>query len=637
MKKIVLFLIYSFVLTSIFAQTHDTIDLGDDVYTFLTIAQEKGYCKLDNAKPYTESYVISKLQEINENCNENEKEYATFYISRLEHKDGLDLKKLNIKIESNKENGSSSFNFGNTDEVFVSSGFYNKKQLNETGYEVFHNLEFFGDLGNYVSYRSTGYIGLTKMDLTQVGNDYSIGYWWYDKDWDKGNGLLEHERTINTYRNYSVLPYSYKKKWDGSIYYLSNLSGSGLKGWPVVNSLGFGMYGDLRTEFFNNRINIGMSRIDREWAGMDDGSSLVLNKKAAPFLGLDATFKIVDCFSLSTLTGFLEFPNADYINHNAWYLYDENEEDGRTKDYNTVDSYFFHNAFSIAMMNFDISNLHIDFGSTCIWPKRFEAGYLYPLIDNVVYQNSVGDYDNLGLFGDIKGILPGIGSLWASLFLDEAYSFHHNPFTKTRMMFAYQGGLKANIPLLPYTVLSLRYTKVEPYCYTHQAVKKQPYYNHYLSESYTNNGTSLGYYLQPNSDELFVRVDSKPKVGLGLGLQYQFIRHGADYGSGQVRGSSIWSELPNGDREKYYKYFLHDGAYEWSHIIAIDATYDFNKFKFPLQIFASAGYVYNYWTRSEGGMDTKTPYHKINTAEYPTINGVVVTVGIKAFSFANFQ
>lgn len=644
MKKILLVLILTFLSFSAFAQTHATVDLTDDVYKFLTISSDRGYCKLSNSKPYSESYILKKLQEIKENCNENEIEIVDYYLSRYEHKRGLDFNKMGIRFENDDENFPTTFTFANTTEGIMSSGFYNDSDINSTGYEILHHLQFFGDLGKNFSYRTTGFIGLTEIPLQQIGTDYEIGYWWYDNDWlyrnEEGKrvpGERKFKRTVNTYRNNSFLPYAYNKKWDGSVYYLSDLTGSGLEGWPEVCAIGLGMFGDIHGEFFDNRLEVGFARVEREWAGMDEGSSLVLNAKANPFLGLEIHAKLADYFSFSTMTGVLEFPNADYINHNAWYIYDPESENGRLKDYSTVDSYFFHNAFSIAMINVDIDYVHADFGSTCIWPKRFEMGYLFPLIDNVVYQNYVGDYDNLGLFGDLKGIYPGVGSAWISIFLDEMYSFKHNPFTKTRIMYAYQGGAKVNIPFLPFANFSTRYTKVEPYCYTHQAIKKQPYYSHYLAESYTNNGSSLGYYLQPNSDELFVRMDSKLKTGLGVGIQYQFIRHGADYGSAQVRGSSIWSELPTGDREIYYKYFLHDGAYEWTHIFALDASYDFNVKKVPVQIYGSIGYVYDYWTQSEGGMDEKTPYHKINTTEYPVKNGFVLTVGFKAFSFANFQ
>ena len=88
------------------------------------------------------------------------------------------------------------------------------------------------------------------------------------------------------------------------------------------------------------------------------------------------------------------------------------------------------------------------------------------MLDRVVYQNNVGDYDNLALFTNLKLRYPGIGSVWGSFYLDEMNSLTAKIFEKTRCMFAYQAGGKANIPFLPFTSISLRYTKVEPYCYT---------------------------------------------------------------------------------------------------------------------------------------------------------------------------
>jgi hypothetical protein len=204
-------------------------------------------------------------------------------------------------------------------------------------------------------------------------------------------------------------------------------------------------------------------------------------------------------------------------------------------------------------------------------------------------------------------------------------------------MFAYQAGTKANIPVLPFTTFTFRYTKVEPYCYTHQAIRKQPWYPGYISEAYMNNGRPLGYYLDPNSDEFFARLETRAFSAFKIGLQYQLIRHGADFGSGQVAGSSIWSEIPTGNREVYYKYFLHDGAYEWTNVIALDVAYDLNAYKIPLQLYCGAGYVYDYFTQSEKGSNTKSAYHKVNTSEYPTKNGVVLFVGFKAFNFALFH
>lgn len=658
MKKnlTLLLLVFTFIVP-VFAQTYTTVDLTNDVYSLLSMCEEKNYCeRLSSVKPYTESYILKilnqskdsileKMQNDNSYISKTELESIEYYISTFEPKNGLNFSTLSYRYAP--EDSQNSFEFSNRDELFVSSGFYDDSELNSTGYEIFHNFDFVGDFTKYLSYRITGFIGATRMPLQQVGDDYLIGYWWYD-DWDyTTNGENNQKRTINTYRNNSVLPYSYKKKWDGSIYYLTNVSYSGLKGWAFEHSLGFGMYAELRTSLLNDKLNIGIGRINRDWASMDLNSSLVLNSNAAPFLGIDAKVDLFDWISFSTLTGVMEFPNAKHINANAWFYRDfdstyVDEETGEIKyknHFSTVDSYFFQNLYSVGMLDLNFKYLQANFGSAVIWPKRFELGYMFPLVNHVVYQNSVGDFDNLALFGSIKGILPGIGNAWLSIYLDELSSFKSllkfDVFKKTRDMFAYQAGTRINVPFLPFTSVSFRYTKIEPYCYTHQSTPRQPWYDYYISESYTNNGKSLGYYLEPNSDEIFVRVESKPLPTATFGLQYQLIRHGADYGSGAVPGSSIWSELPVPSelRNSFYKYFLHDGTYEWTHTIALDASYIIKQSKIPLQIYGGIGYVYDFFTQSEKGANQKSPYHKINTVEYPTKHGCVMYFGLKLFAF----
>lgn len=666
MKKILtLFLLVFSFICPVFSQSHTTVDLTNDVYSILSMCEQKNYCEnLSITKPYTESYVlkllnqskdsiIEKMQKNDSFILKTELESVEFYISKFQHKKGLNLPELKYRYE--EENNPITFEVTNYDEFFISSGFYNDSSLNSTGFESYNNMNFFGDLGSSFSYRISGFLGATKMPLQKVGDDYLIGYWWYD-DWSDtykdfnsyiANRENHQKRTINTFRNNSVLPYSYKKKWDGSIYYLSNLTYSGLKGWAFELGLGFGMYAEIRASLLNNKVNIGIGRINRDWASMDENSSLVLNSNAAPFLGVDAKVDLFDWLSFSTVTGVMEFPNAKHINENAWFYRDfdatsSDEETGEKiykNHFSIPDSYFFQNLYSLGMLDLNFKYVHVDVGSAVIWPKRFDLGYMFPLLNYVVYQNSLGDFDNLALFGNIKGIIPGIGTVWFSAFVDEMSSVKNiltfKFFEKTRDMFAYQAGTRINIPFLPFTSFSFRYTKIEPYCYTHQSTTKQPWYDYYISESYTNNGRSLGYYLEPNSDEIFVRIESKPLPTATFGLQYQLIRHGADYGSGAVPGSSIWSELPvpSALRNTFNKYFLHDGAYEWTHTIALDASYTFNQFNVPLQIYGGIGYVYDFFTQSEKGENQKSPYHKINTEEYPIKKGCVMYFGLKLFAF----
>ena len=650
-RKFIISLAFVFFSIELFSQENITVDLEDEVYVFLELAESKGYCsRLSYVKPYTKKYIVSKLQDIKEyieasdsiKFKENELKTVDFYISRYTTQNGFDYTKMSYRREESIKGTPMSFEVNNTVESFVSSGVYNNSELNSTGFEIFENLNFIGDIGRQLSYRSTFYLGAVDMPLQQVGDDYLIGYWWYD-GW-KENPDKNIARTINSYRNNSVLPYSYKKKWDGSVYYFSNLSSNGLEGWPIEPAVGLGMLGELRTNLLDDKVSIGFSRLNREWGGMSSGSSLVYNYNASPFVAFDAGVNFFDWFSFQTLTGVLEFPNAAYINENAWYRITRDEDGNPEKDTSitdVVDSYFFQNVYSITMFNLDFKYIHFDFGSTCVWPKRFELGYMFPLIDKVIYQNNVGDYDNLALFANLKGYIPDIASLWGSFYLEEMNSLKPQLFEKTRCMFAYQGGAKTGIPFLPFTMITARYTKVEPYCYTHQAIRKQPWYDEYINEPYANNGHSIGYYLEPNSDELLIRIDSKPFTALSAGLQYQMIRHGADFGYAQVPGSSIWSELPIGNRNIYYKYFLHDGAYEWTHVIKLDGSYSFKAARIPFQISASIGFIYDFYTLSEefGSSENNyfvnksTPYHRVDDSVYQTKTGFVFSIGIKMFAF----
>ena len=146
-------------------------------------------------------------------------------------------------------------------------------------------------------------------------------------------------------------------------------------------------------------------------------------------------------------------------------------------------------------------------------------------------------------------------------------------------------------------------------------------------------GENIGYYLPPNSDELHVRVESSPLTALTAHLEYQFIRHGAEYGSQAVRGSSIYSELDPDGRDAMRKYFLHDGAYQWFHIVKIGGEYSLRKFKVPLTIYGDVGFVYSYFTVIKGtpNNNEKRDYHIADTSEYPTEFGAIVSGGLRLY------
>ena len=648
MKKIfcILLICTAFVLP-VFSQSNSTVDINDDIYLILKNAEMRGLCEtLPNVKPYTQNFIIKTIDTIINNLDgstskykKQEIEQLEFYKQKISYEEGLDLKKLLYRQENEKDGIPISFNLNLSEENFVSSGFYDKSSLNSFGYEAWGNLNIFGDIGNNLSYKVDGFVELTKMPLKKLGT-YEIGYWW---DWPE---TYENQiRTINKWKNYAVLPFSYKKHWDGSIYYLENVSASGLEGWPDKHSFAFGMLSEIHGTYKDGLIDYSAGRINREWGAMDNGSSLVFNQNARPMFALEASANLFDWLSFSTLTGFLEFPNQRHVAQNAWYITDEHDINGENKKM-VKDSYFFHNIFSIGMLDLNFKYVHWDFGSTVVMPNRFELGYSFPLLDRVVYQNNVGDYDNLALFSNLKLQYPGIGYIWGSFYLDEMNSISTKLFENTRCMFAYQGGMKVAFPFLPFTSVSIRYTKVEPYCYTHTALspsESQPYFSHFLSESYTNNGESLGYYLPPNADELNLRIETMPLNAATFSFGYQLIRHGVDWGSqsSMFSGSSIWSELitrikgSDGkeiNRGHLRKYFLHDGTYEWYNIFNIKAAYDLNSINLPIQVYCNIGYVHNWFTSINGQKPSKsTKYEKFSNSEYLENRGCVISVGLNLF------
>ncbi|WP_288906514.1 hypothetical protein, partial [uncultured Treponema sp.] len=92
------------------------------------------------------------------------------------------------------------------------------------------------------------------------------------------------------------------------------------------------------------------------------------------------------------------------------------------------------------------------------------------------------------------------------------------------------------------------------------------------------------------------------------------------------------------------KHFLHDGAYNWMHIISAGASYSTKKTKVPFNIYGSLGFLYSYYTMIDDEdyemtilgnhkADGNTKYHFVDNDEYPVQCGIVMTFGIKLWNF----
>jgi hypothetical protein len=600
-------------------QTHGSVAVDNPVYQILEQAALRGLCApLAGVKPYSRQAILAAITEILDADGSHQRfgklsdyerrileDARTMYIPMSS---GLDWQRGTYTFENDRSTGKIhlSGEVGLKAESSFSGGIYPRKPDAAWGTDIWLGFFFNGDLGDHFSYRFTMAGGIIRAPRVALGT-----YDTYYKNFTSEEPYRNQE--ITTYSQpLAFFPYAYKQSWDGSVLNYRDISGSYIA-WPSDLSVGDTMLPEITGSLLDGHIRYRGGRMDREWGAMARGSSLVLNQQATPFLALETTVSPFSWLYFSTLTGILEYYNAEGIKHSA-----------ATSQ----------NAFSISMLEINYQHyLHVDFGSTALWPKRFELGYLFPLTDNFFYQNVIGDFDNLALFCNLKGQYPGIGSLWFSLFLDEI-SVEPLFFEKDRAMYAFQTGTTVSIPWLPFAAVSLRYTKIEPYCYTHTRVTVPWYGQAPMETAYTNNGNGLGYYLPPNSDEVLLRFEALPLSRTRMHVQYQMIRHGADYGSSAVDGSSFWSELdPDGrsTKEVLRKYFLRDGAYQWQHIIKCGAAYSWAKA--PIQIFAEAGVVISYFTNIDGLPNSGNPskYSMIDTAEYPRSTGLIASLGFRLF------
>jgi len=652
------------------------VPLGHPVYTALEQMQMRGLIDiLPYVKPYSRAQVISIINGILDNektfrfgaLSETERVILGQYLNDLSvNRQGLDLTRGTLSTEHTWNNFyfSAQFGFG-METIFAGSYFSmaggytdpnglpgndevddllqyfhdNKIKGGFEGavhpaagdsffsYQVIPSMSFTGDLGKHLSYGLTLSIWAGRTPRTIMGTYMNITE---QRFHDDGTPRDLPARIMPSYSEpLSYFPYTYKKRWDGYVWPTGDLSTGGMLTWPQGDlSLGYSMMPEFSGSVLGGHILFRFARLDREWAGMSTNSSLVLNQSAQPFLAFETTITPFTWVSFSSLTGVLEYHNMALINSKAGIQ-------------NVAET--FQNAFSIVMLEFNIKNImYFNFGSSAVWPKRFELGYIFPFADNFIYQTNIGDFDNMALFFNTQLQYPGIGRLWASLYFDEMSI--SSEFSKlARMMFAYQVGGSFNVPWLPFSSITLSYTKVEPFTYGHLR-EIMPWYGDKLMETnYVSFGNSLGHYIPPNSDEFLIKFEMIPAPRSVLGLQYQLIRHGASYGERAVGGASLSSELLTGVRDKIYKYFLRDGAYQWNHILKLSGEYSLSGFKMPVKVFGEFGFVYSYFTDcyDESGElipingigDRTTGTYKIvrDDPRYPNSLNFVAVIGIKLF------
>ena len=633
MKKIlVCFLLSVALLLPLAAQSHISVPLDDPIYYVIEQAQLKGLCPvLSEAKPYSQHKIKGIINTILSaeaespwaSLTASERSILQQTLASFEKQEGWNwLTGETYQEHTTKSGITMTFNAGASWQSVASGSYEFLGKDFSWGTDNWGVVFVGGDMGSAFSWNFSAGGGLMRAPRQELGTAYTFYEGFENKDIDPARKDQNKEYIVFS-EPISFFPYTYQKNWDGSIFKGDNLSSSGFYEWPYGISFGYQMNGEAAVSLLDDAIYVRAGRLQREWAAGTNGSSLALNATARPFFGLEANFEPFSWLRMATLTGILEYYNMKGI---------------------SISSATFQNAFAISMAEANYKNfLQFSLGSSAVFPKRFEIGYSFPLLSSFFYQNNVGDFDNLALFATLILQYPGIGKIWGSAYVDEMDLSSPEFFSQDRNMYAFQFGTSASIPIpkLAFSNFTLQYTKIEPYVYTHQLVKTPWYDDTWMEEAYMNNGVSLGYYLPPNSDELKLRFESSV-IGGGVfrfHAQYQMVRHGAEHGSRAVDGSGLNSQLDTtgrNDKEgkpELWKYFLHDGAYQWQHIFKVGGSFDMQGLAIPLKLFCDLGVVYSYYTDIDGNPNSGQRYdiHKINTAEYPTQTQFITTVGFKLY------
>jgi hypothetical protein len=547
------------------AQSHLAVDLKDPVYSLLDLGELKGLLdRLSAVRPYSLSEILRLLDRMDgrrELLSPREQEILAQTRARL----GSPPSGLRYgSVRTGKEG------------FFVQAGADLRSELRVNAddpeawtLESAVRAYVRGDLTSWLSY--SGSAGGT---LDRVGYD------------DTTAPLIMPAAL----RYPAFVPYGFSKQWDA--YHI----GTGTPRIVYTDNLPNPMFSydrgmDIGAQFKDDAITVRAAYLRREW-GPGDGS-LTLSGTARPVLGAEVHARLAPWIAFHHLTGGLS----------NWRL----EPAGSS--YPVIPSPLeisYQKLFTVQRMElFPLPWLYASASSTVVGSRRLEPGYMAPLIFALIWQNTIGDLDNVGVAVDLAATLPRWGRLYFSFYADEMeFTSLKEMFTRPRNMFALQAGLKVPVPGLPFTGLTFQYTKIEPFTYAHYPT----WYADFrlpVDTSYTHDGENLAYALYPNSDEFLVKLWSLPVPRLKAALEYRLVRHGDNPlnkpGDLAILGRpEAYLDYSVGLDNYPNKDFLHDGLYDFNHIVTLSGSYVLPWF--PATVSLSYSLVYTFWNPNSTGL-----------------------------------
>ena len=615
-KKLAATALFLFPLVALSAQSHNTIPVTETaLYEFLEIARIRRLTgPIRATKPYARSLAAAILYEI-----EGRKDKLSAHEQTV----------LEDLIERYAIDADKAFNLDG--DVRFSHDIF------PTTFGAYVRGEMSIDVDKEDSLGANGLVGAyIKGD---IGKHVSWGM-----DATAGGFLVDDYDVEKSYGPEGWIPYSYTKIWDGGLHPIAKLDS--FEQMPTSPSVGYSYSPEIAASFWDNRVGLRFGRIRHNW-GIGEGS-LHLDPGARPFFAFEWNITPFKQVSISSIAGILEY-GENFRKNDAYHI-----------EYTSRKQQNMFSALQVEVTPLDW--LYLSFFDGVVYLKRPEWGYVFPLMSKFFSQNNTGDFDNLMMGGTIGLSWPGFLRAYFSVYLDEARftagDFFHNPAN----MYSFQAGIKAPIPGIPWSTLTLQYTKIEPFTYTHYYYVDSPWYTppvafdedgstgerkyvpvYAMDTGYMNGGESLGYGLEPNSDEIMLKLTSHFRRGITWSGEYRMIRHGFPE---SVPGSTFdpWGfspkketldpdkgpELvtpgndPNGAYGGTKKSFLCDGIYEWFHIVTLGGTLDTRLWNEAVQFGLQYSFVALYYT----DFKKRGNFKPINSSYYPNTFRNIVTISI---------
>ncbi|NQT57486.1 MAG: hypothetical protein HQ557_00745 [Bacteroidetes bacterium] len=461
------------------------VPLEDEAYLLLEVCELRGYIDtLSEIRPYSTEYIINNLHKAANSIDVHAVEISAIQktIDRLQPETG-ENPLLNGKI-----------------------GFFSSKEdvQAELGISLDQNLSY-NFLSGKIDYRS-GYNFFLQGNYTEAFS-YRIKAGVRLDQLNPLVGVISFQFPSET----PVVNYDYTTPGEGTYFNFlgrddgTNVDysyGDGIAPFPVV---GADSDSQLNISLFNDALELHWGMYARDWGHGSMG--LLISRDARPFDALEIRMQLADWLEYTYITGSLT----------EWH----------DSLKNTRQNMLTMKRIEIA----PIKNLKLSLFENVVWIKRFEMGYLNPFTITTLYQNMLGDFDNMYAGADfqytpIKGL-----QFYGSVVVDEMNT--PNPvvwFRQARNIFTLQAGAQISLASWVPGLIRLQYTKLEPFFYTHGIRNHASYSDTPMDTTYIHKGENIGYYLPPNSDEFFLSTSNFISADIIFETTIRYIRHSDQFG-----------------------------------------------------------------------------------------------------------